>query len=133
MSACRLYFYNSYHCCGHSSCASACRNIAASASRELRHRLVRVPYVLVAQWLTTGIRRLMPVVTPTKSGHNARQWCGHTCVVWPINLGIRKRKHVDPPTQATKQTTRLTLPTQDAKVIRQPPPKRRKTRDMGRS
>eukprot|EP01043_Picozoa_sp_COSAG02_P109170 COSAG02_NODE_45230_length_359_cov_0.650000_1_plen_89_part_10 len=22
---------------------------------------------------------LMPGVTPTKSGHNARRWCGHTC------------------------------------------------------
>ena len=31
---------------------------------------------------------LMPVVTPTKSGHNARRWCGHTCVVYAINPGI---------------------------------------------
>ena len=40
--------------------------------------------------LITGIRGgpLMPVITPTKSGHNARQWCGHTCVVYAINPGI---------------------------------------------
>ena len=30
----------------------------------------------------------MPGVTPTKSGHNARRWCGHTCVVYAINPGI---------------------------------------------
>ena len=35
----------------------------------------------------------MPGVTPTKSGHNARQWCGHTCVVYAINPGI----HAPPP------------------------------------
>ena len=33
----------------------------------------------------------MPVVTPTKSGHNARRWCGHTCVVYAINPGIHAR------------------------------------------
>ena len=35
--------------------------------------------------LTTGIR------PPTKSGHNARRWCGHTCVVYAINPGIHAR------------------------------------------
>ena len=30
----------------------------------------------------------MPVVTPTKSGHDARRRCGHTCVVYAINPGI---------------------------------------------
>ena len=30
----------------------------------------------------------MPCVTPTKSGHNARRWYGHTCVVYAINPGI---------------------------------------------
>eukprot|EP01043_Picozoa_sp_COSAG02_P089433 COSAG02_NODE_26409_length_633_cov_3.653558_1_plen_68_part_01 len=29
---------------------------------------------------------LMLVVTPTKSGHNARRWCGHTCAVSVITL-----------------------------------------------
>ena len=33
----------------------------------------------------------MPGVTPTKSGHNARRWCGHTCVVYAINPGIHAR------------------------------------------
>ena len=38
----------------------------------------------------------MPVATPTKSGHNARCWCGHTstCVVYAINPGIHARPRI---------------------------------------